>query len=194
MTGVQTCALPILLSRFPVTIGFDWYAGSGNVFGSAIANIIPASNSYWRRDNMFSLRYCNWNKDMFMGMLPNSQFGDIAVVDVPGAASTPLVVSGTSQPVRVGLALQGSSTQNFITSTSELTPNSGLSVSVPASSFNILALRQAEALQKYREITQSRYEFIVIRSRLILVLTLLLLCLIWRSILVVSLVILIYPR
>ena len=36
-----------------------------------------------------------------------------------------------------------------------MAPNSGLSVSVPASSFNILALRQAEALQKYREITQS---------------------------------------
>ena len=134
---------------------FDWYAGSGNVFGSAIASIIPASNAYWKRDNMFSLRYCNWNKDLFMGMLPNSQFGDIAVVDVSGVASTPLVISGTSQPVRVGLSLQGSSTQNFITSTSEMTPNSGLSVSVPASSFSILALRQAEALQKYREITQS---------------------------------------
>ena len=64
-----------------------------------------------------------------MGMLPNSQFGDVAVVDVPGAASAPLVVSGTSQPVRVGLALQGSSSQNFITSTGQLTPNSDLSVS-----------------------------------------------------------------
>ena len=142
-------------SADPTSYNFDWYAGSGNVFGSAIASIIPASNAYWKRDNMFSLRYCNWNKDLFMGMLPNSQFGDIAVVDVPGAASTPLVISGTSQPVKVGLALQGSSSQNFITSTSELVPNSGLSVSVPASSFNILALRQAEALQKYREITQS---------------------------------------
>lgn len=139
----------------PTSYNFDWYAGSGNVFGSGIGSTIPSSNAYWKRDNMFSLRYCNWNKDLFMGLLPNSQFGDIAVVDVPGAASTPLVVSGTSQPVRVGLALQGSSTQNFITSTSTLTPDSGLSVSVPASSFNILALRQAEALQKYREITQS---------------------------------------
>lgn len=142
-------------SADPTSYNFDWYAGSGSVFGSGINSTIPSSNAYWKRDNMFSLRYCNWNKDLFMGMLPNSQFGDIAVVDVPGASSAPLVVSNTSQPVRVGLALQGSSTQNFITSTSELTPNSGLSVSVPASSFNILALRQAEALQKYREITQS---------------------------------------
>lgn len=142
-------------SADPTSYNFDWYAGSGSVFGSGISSSIPASNAYWKRDNMFSLRYCNWNKDLFMGMLPNSQFGDIAVVDVPGAASTPLVVSGTSRPVKVGLALQGSSSQNFITSTSELTPNSGLSVSVPSSSFSILALRQAEALQKYREITQS---------------------------------------
>jgi hypothetical protein len=142
-------------SADPTSYNFDWYAGSGSIFGSGIASAIPSSNAYWKRDNMFSLRYCNWNKDLFMGMLPNSQFGDVAVVDVPGASSAPLVVSGTSQPVRVGLALQGSSTQNFITSTSPLTPNSGLSVSVPASSFSILALRQAEALQKYREITQS---------------------------------------
>lgn len=142
-------------SADPTSYNFDWYAGSGSVFGSGIGSTIPSSNAYWKRDNMFSLRYCNWNKDLFMGMLPNSQFGDVAVVDVSGVASAPLVVSGTSQPVRVGLALQGSSSQNFITSTSDLTPDSGLSVSVPASSFNILALRQAEALQKYREITQS---------------------------------------
>lgn len=139
----------------PTSYNFDWYAGNGSIFGSGISSVIPSTNDYWKRDNMFSLRYCNWNKDLFMGMLPNSQFGDIAVVDVSGTGSAPLVVSGTSQPVKVGLALQGSSTQNFITSTSTLTPNSGLSVSVPASSFNILALRQAEALQKYREITQS---------------------------------------
>lgn len=142
-------------SADPTSYNFDWYAGSGNVFASGIDSSIPSSNAYWKRDNMFSLRYCNWNKDLFMGMLPNSQFGDIAVVDVPGGASTPLVVSGTSQPVKVGLPLQGSFSQNFISSTSQLTPKSDLSVSVPSSSFSILALRQAEALQKYREITQS---------------------------------------
>ena len=31
---------------------------------------------------MFDLKYCNWNKDMLMGVLPNSQFGDVAVIDV----------------------------------------------------------------------------------------------------------------
>ncbi|EKC63462.1 hypothetical protein OBE_07452, partial [human gut metagenome] len=41
------------------------------------------SNNYWKRDNLFSLRYANWNKDKFMGILPNSQFGDLADAD-PG--------------------------------------------------------------------------------------------------------------
>ena len=102
----------------PTSYNFDWYTGSGNIFGTNISSSIAANNDYWKRDNLFSLRYCNWNKDMFMGILPNSQFGDIAVVDVTGTN----LISG----------------------------NSSLSAS-----FNILALRQAEALQKYREITQS---------------------------------------
>jgi len=32
--------------------------------------------------NMFDLRYCNWQKDMFMGMLPSSQYGDVATIDL----------------------------------------------------------------------------------------------------------------
>ena len=68
----------------PTSYNFDWYSGSGSVFGSDISSAIPAANDYWKRDNLFSLRYCNWNKDIFMGILPNSQFGDIAVVDVNG--------------------------------------------------------------------------------------------------------------
>lgn len=145
----------------PTSYNFDWYAGSGNIFGTDIASSIGASNDYWKRDNLFSLRYCNWNKDMFMGILPNSQFGDIAVVDVTGNTGYSDVRIGTS----------GISVQNFaaINSTSSflLKPSSAPSSSIPAgtdliagnsslsASFSILALRQAEALQKYREITQS---------------------------------------
>ena len=83
-------------SADPTSYNFDWYAGSGNVFGSGIGSAIPSSNAYWKRDNMFSLRYCNWNKDLFMGMLPNSQFGDVAVVDVSGETGLGLVQLGDS--------------------------------------------------------------------------------------------------
>lgn len=148
-------------SADPTSYNFDWYAGSGNIFGTDISSSIGANNDYWKRDNLFSLRYCNWNKDMFMGILPNSQFGDIAVVDVDG-------VTGYSD-VRIGTS--GRSVQNYaeidsdssflikpssapsspiLAGTNLITGNASLSAS-----FNILALRQAEALQKYREISQS---------------------------------------
>ena len=56
-----------------------------------------------------------------MGMLPNSQFGDIAVVDVSSNNTATSVVEGTSGlPITVGVALSGSSTANFISSTAAL--------------------------------------------------------------------------
>ena len=143
-------------SADPTSYNFDWYAGSGNVFGAGINSTIPSSNTYWKRDNMFSLRYCNWNKDLFMGMLPNSQFGDVAVVNTsPNDTATSVVEGHSGIPITVGLALSGSSTAHLISSTSTLTPGRPLRAYTSPASFSILALRQAEALQKYREITQS---------------------------------------
>ena len=145
----------------PTSYNFDWYIGTGNIFGTDIASSIGASNDYWKRDNLFSLRYCNWNKDMFMGILPNSQFGDIAVVDVSGTSGYSDVRIGTS-----GLSVQSfaeiNSASSFLVKPSS-TPSSPIPAgtklitgnSSSSASFNILALRQAEALQKYREITQS---------------------------------------
>jgi hypothetical protein len=78
----------------PTSYNFDWYTGSGNLFGTSLSSAISSSNDYWKRDNLFSLRYANWNKDKFMGILPNSQFGDLAVVDL-GSIST----SGSKVPV-----------------------------------------------------------------------------------------------
>jgi len=145
----------------PTSYNFDWYTGSGNIFGTSISSSIAANNDYWKRDNLFSLRYCNWNKDMFMGVLPNSQFGDIAVVDVTGETGYSQVRLGTSNLTVQNFAEVNSSSSFLIK------PSSTPSTPIPAgtnlvtrdasvlASFNILALRQAEALQKYREITQS---------------------------------------
>ena len=155
-------------SSDPTSYNFDWYSGHGSIFGSGIDSAIPFSNDYWKRDNLFSLRYCNWNKDLFMGILPNSQFGDIAVIDVSGSA----VVPGSTAPVH----LKGSSNHGSVVVGAQISnpnncsikPASGgistgdpLVVDIPSrsfkysNSFSILALRQAEALQKWKEITQS---------------------------------------
>lgn len=154
-------------SADPTSYNFDWYAGSGNVFGSGINSTIPASNAYWKRDNMFSLRYCNWNKDLFMGMLPSSQFGDIAVVDVSGFTQSPsstynVRLSRNGNPklvVGVASTTPGQYTitapNSAINAGDDIIVNTSKITSQLSASFDILALRQAEALQKYREITQS---------------------------------------
>ena len=163
----------------PTSYNFDWYTGSGSIFGaSGLSSAIPSSNAYWKRDNLFSLRYANWNKDKFMGILPNSQFGDLAVVDL-GTIST----SGSKIPVGAyDLANDGGSFHQFKTSSDAVNTGSASSkstsvyprepdsISVPGQAnlwavlgespdlnlkFSVLALRQAEALQKWKEITQS---------------------------------------
>lgn len=161
----------------PTSYNFDWYRGSGNLFGpSNIVNTIPPASDYWKRDNLFSLRYANWNKDKFMGILPNSQFGDLAVVDL-GSISA----SGSKIPVGAYDGTNDTGTfKQFQTSseshngtsdkTTQIYPRDPDSISVRADSnlwavlgespdlklkFSVLALRQAEALQKWKEITQS---------------------------------------
>lgn len=164
----------------PTSYNFDWYAGSGNLFGaSGLSSSIPGSNDYWKRDNLFSLRYANWNKDKFMGILPKSQFGDLAVVNlgtmsvsgskIPVGAYTGVNDSGTFYQMRT----QSESTNTGSPSSSKATPiyprdSNSISVREHANlwavlgespnlslKFSILALRQAEALQKWKEITQS---------------------------------------
>ena len=161
----------------PTAYNVDYYAGSGNLFGSGLSSAIPAGNAYWKRDNMFSLRYCNWNKDMFMGILPNSQFGDVAVVSGVEGIDTfvPVEVfnsinesnignpplNGTHTPVFSNDSMTSSTTPSRIrvsgaSDTPSSVAGSALGVrSLLGGEFSILALRQAEALQKWKEITQS---------------------------------------
>ena len=41
----------------PTSYNVDYYAGSGNLFGqSGLPSSIPSGSTYWKRDNMFSLR------------------------------------------------------------------------------------------------------------------------------------------
>ena len=48
-------------------------------------------------DSVFELRYANWNKDLWMGALPNSQFGDVAAVSFDFDASSMKVgITGTA--------------------------------------------------------------------------------------------------
>lgn len=51
-------------------------------------------------DSVFELRYANWNKDLWMGALPNSQFGDVAGVSIDSDFSKAKVSVTGSAPVQ----------------------------------------------------------------------------------------------
>lgn len=170
------------------------------VTGNAIDLQLPLSDIDTSRTNMFDLQYCNWNKDLFMGLLPNSQYGDAASIVLDGASSdgsvNPNGVTLSSDGLNIGstnylsMNKRSSSTgsapwfvkfsqdngkagaydadnvyggevflRNFYLGDEDLVRlKSALGLSAASSvqsSFTILALRQAEALQKLREIQQA---------------------------------------
>lgn len=148
----------------PSSYNVDYYSGLSAELISA--DSVPAfSSDYWKSDTMFDLRYCNWNKDMLMGVLPNSQFGDVAVIDLPSSASNVNVADtagalypvGTATVMNKGIASSpicvdlSSASGKVINAGSKLTVN----LQDIASKFSVLALRQAEALQRWKEISQS---------------------------------------
>ena len=93
----------------PSTFNVDYLAGDNMKVDFSDATLSSFKENY----NFFDLRYCNWQKDLFHGVVPRQQYGDTAVVQTSDA-------------------VVGSPTE-----------------------FSILALRQAEFLQKWKEITQS---------------------------------------
>lgn len=150
----------------PSSYNVDYYAG----LNSSLLTELPSKDSdYWNSDTMFDLRYCNWNKDMLMGVLPNSQFGDVAVINVDNAdglipssvflkspngniSSQVSTVGSYNAPLTpISLAARDASTSNVLPIGSVLQAD----LSNLRSQFTVLALRQAEALQRWKEISQS---------------------------------------
>lgn len=147
----------------PYTYNFDWYSG-GNVLTSLTSQTL--AEKYYSDDNLFTLRYANWPKDMFMGVMPDSQLGDVSIVDASGSEGTfPVGLMDINDgTLRAGLlARSGSSPSDH--SVLEMQTSSILSANTTygvyaqraaglSSSFSILQLRMAEAVQKYREVSQ----------------------------------------
>jgi hypothetical protein len=101
---------------------------------------------------MLRLRYANYPKDYFMGMLPSSQYGSVAVL--PGTLAptdnSSRVYAFTSGTGSVGSILNSPSstavvTNNTSTATRYATLNSDLSA---------LSIRATEYLQRWKEVVQ----------------------------------------
>jgi hypothetical protein len=151
----------------PYLWNIDYFTGATQ---QLFASLPVASDSYWLNNTLFDLEYCNWNKDMFMGVLPDTQFGDVATIDsvINSSFSSSEVYlrssSGTGpvvRPVKTYAAINGSNSHTEITvddpNTSNIAANSPLLARIDSaslsSSFDVLALRRGEALQRWKEIS-----------------------------------------
>lgn len=145
----------------PSSYNVDYFTG---VQPSLISSLPSPSSDYWKSDTMFDLKYCNWNKDMLMGVLPNSQFGDVAVIDISNSGASDVVLGPAAKKSKVGVASAVSSSSSPVpffalqASASNTIPVGStlrVDLSTLQSQFTVLALRQAEALQRWKEISQS---------------------------------------
>lgn len=149
-------------SANPSSYNVDYYSGLTPLLVPD-SEIPASSSSYWKSDTMFDLRYCNWNKDMLMGVLPNSQFGDVAVIDISndGNSTVTLGTGDKKSSLATAVPVKSAAVVNLIAKEASdkntLPVGSSLSVDLSSlqSQFTVLTLRQAEALQRWKEISQS---------------------------------------
>lgn len=141
----------------PYLWNIDYYTGSQQHLFSTIP---AASDSYWNNNTMFDLEYCNWNKDMFMGILPDTQFGDVATIPFSGDSVVPLmdlsVTPGRS--VLSGSTPTGSPAGERTIKAVGAGLNEGAVLGIKFSegttaAFDVLSLRRGEALQRWKEIS-----------------------------------------
>lgn len=118
----------------PSTFNVDYLDGSDMRLGGSFA-----TPSFIQSYNFFDLRYCNWQKDLFHGVLPHQQYGETAVASITPNVTGKLTLSNFGT---VGAVASGTATKN-------------LPAFDTVGDLSILVLRQAEFLQKWKEITQS---------------------------------------
>lgn len=160
----------------PYSYNFD-YLNSSSMKVPLPQTIAGMSDFY--NNGLLTLRYTNYNKDYFLGRLPEKQYGTEALAtpikytgaSIPstnGTVSNILLSFANSntaiKPTLFGLSGTGEASLNNVSSVS--VQNTGTSSVFNMTAGNIanmlshagvgaLALRQAEFLQKWKEITQS---------------------------------------
>ena len=141
------------------------YMGSSMRFYVAPTTSGGAVNPYYDNPTIFDLRYANYPKDLFMGLLPNSQYGDESVmeVDYDGTGTFLNLQDSRGNNIKVGNGnVDGFEEQYSIEgSPAELRTGDNLGVNLVnglnslRANISVLEARKARALQKYKEIIGS---------------------------------------
>jgi hypothetical protein len=105
---------------------------------------------------MLQLRYANYPKDYFMGMLPNSQYGSVAILPSTFLSSAPsnrvMAVVSSAQSDSNSSVVNPADSNNVITYASNNTSSSRF-VNIN-SDLSALSIRATEYLQRWKEVVQ----------------------------------------
>lgn len=154
----------------PSTFNCDYMNGSSSM---NVAIPTSTSDAFFRNYNMFDLRYCDWPKDLYHGVLPSPQYGDAAVYPMPVDVyvsldltkaptgqvpyfTTSVGLTEIEQPSDMPAYIQATKTSSGAASmpSGNLLTNASVKTSTAQTLMSILALRQYEFLQKWKEIAQ----------------------------------------
>lgn len=158
----------------PSTFNMNYITGNGDL------NLDLTVSGFTDTFNFLDLRYSNWQKDLFHGVLPVAQYGEASVVPVnfnpdidvmPDGAPSFMLSGGTMSDKSVSVPdISATSGGNLLvggnpgTGTSQFVSlnwqNPALRASIRDSQFalSILALRRAEAAQKWKEVSLASEE------------------------------------
>lgn len=99
--------------------------------------------------NMLQLRYANYPKDYFMGMLPSSQYGSVSVL--PSTFSTSYVSNRIVSDNRSNSYLFQQSGSGAVSMTESVSSNTPVTLN---SDLSALSIRATEYLQRWKEVVQ----------------------------------------
>ena len=141
----------------PYTYNFDYYSG-----GNILTDYQQDPSDLFIKDNLFSLRYANYPRDLFMGILPSSQLGSVATVNISNFSDS-RSTSGSYSLLRNlvsadNVVTAGTSSSPLVLrqSTGSVSDGNRLGIYLDrfSASFDILSFRIANAIQRMREIQQ----------------------------------------
>lgn len=100
--------------------------------------------------DMFKLRYANYPKDYFMGILPNSQYGSVAALpSISSVGDVRSIINDNLSTVQGTLRSQKGSATPVLSETSSFSTNLRLN-----SDLSALSIRATEYLQRWKEVVQ----------------------------------------
>lgn len=118
---------------------------------------LPNDSDYWNNETPYDLHYCNYPKDLYMGTLPNSQYGDVAEVQTnfPNGVTVPVnIPASTARTSSLqGIFENSNETLRLVVDTAGDPPKMNLTAigggtGIPVSGNNIRAVGQTTAARQ----------------------------------------------